>query len=160
MIASWDMFVITTVGRSIIGLSAAFMFGFIGFLFWSVSFPPLSGLDVQTFTVVNTMAIVVTLATGAAWFKIRTEWRTRFIAVGLIAIGAFGGGWLGYDYGFDKGIEELKALYFGRIPGGEIRIPTQDGVRWSLFVGVVSANALGFAYHVWRILRYNDAEDF
>ncbi|MDA1256574.1 MAG: hypothetical protein O3C10_01815 [Chloroflexi bacterium] len=158
--ASLDMFLITTIGRALFGLIAALMLGFVGFLFWTVSFPPLSGLDTQTFTVVNTMALVVTIATGAAWFKFQAEWRIRLIALALIAIGAFAGGWFGYDYGFDRGIEELKSQYFGRIPGGAIRIPTQDGIRWSLLIGAVSANVMGLVYHVFRLVRYNDPGDY
>ena len=42
MIASWDMFLITTIGRSIFGLIVALMLGFLGFLFATVSLPPLS----------------------------------------------------------------------------------------------------------------------
>lgn len=159
VMASWDMFLITTIGRSVIGLVAALMLGFIGFLFWTVSFPPLTGLDFQTFTVVNTMATVITLATAAAWFKFQVQRRIQLVALVLIATGAFVGGWIGYDYGFDKGIDELVREY-GHIPGGQIRIPTQDGIRWSLVIGAGAANAMGLTYHVWRIMRYNDADDF
>ena len=157
--ASWDMFLVTTIGRSIVGLGAALMLGFVGFLFWTVSFPPLAGLSFQTFTVVNTIAIVITFATGAAWFKMQADWRTRSFALGLIAIGGFAGGWFGYNYGFDQGVAALVKEY-GHIPGGQLRVPTQDGIRWSLFVGALSANAMGFGYHVWRILRYNDSGDY
>ena len=157
--ASWDMFLITTIGRSVMGLAAALMLGFVGFLVWTISFPPLAGLDYQTFTVVNTIAGVVTLATAVAWFKFQAQRRVQLVALALIAIGAFGGGWIGYDYGFDNGVAALVKEY-GHIPGGQLRVPTQDGIRWSLLVGATGANAMGFGYHVWRLLRYNDPDDF
>ncbi|MBT4074000.1 MAG: hypothetical protein HOC77_14115 [Chloroflexi bacterium] len=157
--ASWDMFLITTIGRSIMGFLAALILGFVGFLFWSVSFPPLSGLSFQTFTVINTMAAVVTFATSLAWFKLQAEWRTRFVAFTFIAIGAFVGGWFGYDYGFDKGIDALIKEY-GQIPGGKIRIPTTDGIRWSLGGAALFSNVMALGHHVWRLLRYNDPGDY
>ncbi len=154
-----DMFLITTIGRTIIGLIAALMLGFVGYLFWSVSFPPLAGLGFQTFTVVNTMAAVVTFATSVAWFKFQAEWKTRLVGVALIAVGAFVGGWVGYNYGFDKGVEELIKEY-GHIPGGELRLPTADGIRWSLGVAAVFANVMALWYHVWRLVKYNDPGDY
>ena len=155
------MFVVSAVVRVVMGVAAAFMLGYVAFLLWSVSLPPFAGLSIQTFTVVNSMAGGVVLGTGVAWYKwdAATEWRPRLIMLGLITVGAFAGGWIGYDYGFDKGIENLKAQYSGRIPGGEIRFPTHDGIRASLNFGVLSANGLAATYHVWRILRYNDSSD-
>ena len=159
MIASWDMFLVTTFGRTIMGLLAALMLGFVGYLFWSVSFPPLSGLTFQTFTVVNTIAAVVTFGTSIAWFKLEAEWKTRIVSLVLIAIGAFIGGWFGYDYGFDKGVAEIVKEY-GHIPGGQLRVPTTDGIRWSLISGALAANALALGHHIWRLFRYNDPYDY
>jgi len=152
MIASWDMFLVTTIGRTIMGLLAALMLGFVGYLFWSVSFPPLAGLTFQTFTVVNTMAAVVTFGTSIAWFKLEAEWKTRIVALVLIATGAFIGGWIGYDYGIVK--------EYGHIPGGTLRVPTTDGIRWSLISGALAANGMALGHHVWRLVRYNDPYDF
>ncbi|MFP6679220.1 MAG: hypothetical protein VB824_03565 [Dehalococcoidia bacterium] len=157
--ASLDMFLITTIGRSIMGLLASLMLGLVGYLFWSVSVPPLSGLTFQTFTVINTMALVVTFATSVAWFKLEAEWRTRLIAISLIGIGAFVGGWVGYDYGFDRGVAELIELY-GHIPGGELRLPTTNGIRWSVGGAALLANGLGLGHHVWRLWRYGDSGDY
>jgi len=157
--ASLDMFLVTSIGRTIMGFMAALMLGFVGYLFWSVSFPPLSGLTFQTFTVVNTMAFVVTLGTAAAWYKFQAEWKTRFIGWALIAFGALLGGWIGYKLGYDKGIAELIKIY-GHIPGGQLRVPTNDGIRWSLMSGAIVANAMGLGYHVWRLLRYDDPGDY
>ena len=159
MIASWDMFLVTTFGRTIMGLLAALMLGFVGYLFWSVSFPPLAGLTFQTFTVVNTIAAVVTFGTSIAWFKLEAEWKTRIVSLVLIAIGAFIGGWFGYDYGFDKGVAEIVKEY-GHIPGGQLRVPTTDGIRWSLISGALAANALALGHHIWRLFRYNDPYDY
>jgi len=160
MIASWDMFLVTTIGRTIMGLLTALMLGFVGYLFWSALFPPmLAGLTVQTFTVVITMAAVVTLGTSIAWFKLEAEWKTRFVAIAIIATGAFIGGWIGYDYGFDKGVAEIVKEY-GHIPGGQLRVPTLDGIRWSLIAGSVAANAMAVSHHVWRLLRYHDPYDY
>ena len=105
------------------------------------------------------MAAVVTFATAMAWFKLQAEWRTRFTALILIGIGAFVGGWVGYDYGFDKGVEALIKEY-GHIPGGQLRIPTTDGIRWSLGGAALMANALALSHHVWRLWRYNDPSDY
>jgi hypothetical protein len=147
-----DMFVVTTVGRTIVGLLSAFLLGELAFLAYSVSVPPFSGLSIQTFAVVNSMAFAVVIGTGLAFYKWEAEWQPRLIMLGLIVIGAFVGGWIGYDYGFDIGIEKIKAEY-GRIPGGEIRFPTHDGIRASLAFGILSANALAVSYHAWRLFR-------
>jgi hypothetical protein len=157
--ASLDMFLITSIGRTIMGLMAALMLGFVGYLVWSVSFPPLAGLTFQTFTVVNSMASVVILGTAGAWFKFQAEWRTRFIGWALIVFGALLGGWVGYKIGYDRGVAELIKVY-GHIPGGEFRVPTNSGIQWSLMLGAVMANVMALGYHVWRLLRYDDPGDF
>ena len=159
LMASWDMFLITTIGRSIVGLLAALMLGFVGYLFWSVSFPPLAGLGFQTFTVINTIAIVVTFSTAAAWWKLDGEWETRFVAFVLITTGAFVGGWFGYDHGFDKGVEKIIAEY-GHIPGGQLRVPTHAGIRSSLLAGALLSNFVALGHHIWRLWRYNDPGDY
>jgi hypothetical protein len=160
MIASWDMFLVTTIGRTIMGLLTALMLGFVGYLMWSAFFPPmLAGLTIQTFTVVITMAAVVTFGTSIAWFKLEAEWKTRFVTLALIATGAIIGGWIGYDHGFDKGVAEIVKEY-GHIPGGELRVPTLDGIRWSLIIGALAANSMALVNHVWRLLRYKDPYDY
>lgn len=160
MIASWDMFLVTTIGRTIVGLLTALMLGFLGYLSWVGFFPPmLAGLTVQTFTVVITMAAVVTFGTSIAWFKLEAEWKTRFVALALIATGACIGGWIGYDYGFDKGVAAIVKEY-GHIPGGELRVPTLAGIRWSLISAALAANSMALGHHVWRLLRYHDPYDY
>ena len=128
----------TTIVRPIVGLVASFNLAIFAFLMYEIWVPPKASLSVQTFAVVNSMATAVVIGSGLAWYKHEAAWRVRLVMLGLIVVGAFVGGWVGYEHWIEPGIEKLKSQYaFGIIPdgAGKIRVPTFAGIQASLGPG-------------------------
>ena len=155
MTLRWEIFLIVTIGRSVLGMFAAFVLGTLSFYFWWVMVPPRSGLTALTVSLVTTMGIVMAIGAAITWYKGGAAPGSRAIAAALILAGSLAGAWAGYAYGYNAGLERLIDMY-GHIPGGKIQIPTDTGIRWAVGVGALSANGAAFAYHIYRTARFRD----
>ena len=158
MIVEWDVFLIASVGRFLLGVITAIAFGALGLLVWWmwILSPPIANPAAETTALVATIGGAAGAATGLVWYGTERAPGARFVVASLGMAGAIFGAWAGYELGFDRGIQQLIDSY-SNLPGldplVDVHTAWEKGVTWSIGGSALTANGAVVAIWLYRNLR-------
>ena len=158
MIVEWDVFLISSVGRFLLGLIISVTFGILGLLAWWlwILSPPIANPAAETTALIATVGAVVGVGAGLVWYGADNAQSVRLLTVSLGMAGAFLGAWAGYELGFDRGIRQLVDSY-SNLPGldplVDVHTAWEKGVTWSIGGSALIANGVALAVWLYRSLR-------
>lgn len=158
VIVEWDVFLIASVGRYLLGLITAVAFGILGLVVWWmwILSPPIANPAAETNALIATVGAVAAAGTGLVWYSSDPVRGVRFVTVGLGTAGAFLGAWAGYELGFDRGIQQLIDSYSNLPdldPLVDVHTAWEKGVTWSIGGAGLLANGAAIAVWLYRNLR-------